>query len=151
MRGKLEVGGRPGPQSSAAPGALITSVCESKRTRHHWYTKRTKRMRPSLGQTRSPRGWNLKAAITPENCRPDGEAPELALLPACCVLLPYLPGPWEHKLFSKREEAEAHPVVATRSGKQNTQKDNADGGVQFITTAGPRQSRLLAKDPDQFL
>ena len=31
----------------------------------------------------------------------------------------------------------------------NTQKDNADSGVQFITPAGPRQSLLLAKDPDQ--
>ena len=41
-------------------------------------------------------------------------------------------------------------VVAMRSGKQ-TQKDNADSGVQFITMAGPRQSLLLAKDPDQFL
>ena len=41
-------------------------------------------------------------------------------------------------------------VVAMRSGKQ-TQKDNADNGVQFITMAGPRQSLLLAKDPDQFL
>ena len=41
-------------------------------------------------------------------------------------------------------------VVATRSGKQ-TQKDNADSGVQFITPAGPRQSLLLAKDPDQHL
>ena len=33
----------------------------------------------------------------------------------------------------------------------NTQKDNADSGVQFITPAGPRQSLLLAKDPDQHL
>ena len=41
-------------------------------------------------------------------------------------------------------------VAATRSGKQ-TQKDNADSGVQFITLAGPRQSLLLAKDLDQFL
>ena len=32
-----------------------------------------------------------------------------------------------------------------------TQKDNADSGVQFITPARPRQSLLLAKDPDQFL
>ena len=32
-----------------------------------------------------------------------------------------------------------------------TQKDNADRGVQLITQAGPRQSLLLAKDPDQFL
>ena len=32
-----------------------------------------------------------------------------------------------------------------------TQKDNADSGVQLITLAGPRQSLLLAKDPDQFL
>ena len=38
-------------------------------------------------------------------------------------------------------------VVTTRSGKQ-TQKDKADSGAQFITPAGPRQSLLLAKDPD---
>ena len=37
-------------------------------------------------------------------------------------------------------------VVATHSRKQ-TQKDNADSGVQFITLAGPRQSLLLAKGP----
>ena len=42
-------------------------------------------------------------------------------------------------------------VVATHSGNQLTQKDNADSGVQFITTVGPRQSLLLAKDPNQFL
>ena len=41
-------------------------------------------------------------------------------------------------------------VAATRSGKQ-TQKDKADSGAQFITPAGPRQSLLLAKDPDQHL
>ena len=33
-------------------------------------------------------------------------------------------------------------------GNKITQKDNADSGVQFITPAGPRQSLLLAKDPD---
>ena len=36
-------------------------------------------------------------------------------------------------------------------GNKLTQKDNADSGVQFITPAGPRQSLLLAKDPDQHL
>ena len=36
-------------------------------------------------------------------------------------------------------------------GNKLTQKDNADSGVQFITPVGPRQSLLLAKDPDQFL
>ena len=41
-------------------------------------------------------------------------------------------------------------VVATRSRKQ-TQKGNADSGVQFITPTGPRQSLLIAKDPDEFL
>ena len=41
-------------------------------------------------------------------------------------------------------------VAATRSRKQ-TQKDNADSGVQFIIPAVPRQSLLLAKDPDQHL
>ena len=33
----------------------------------------------------------------------------------------------------------------------NTQKDNADSGVQFITPAGPGQSLLSAKDPGQHL
>ena len=32
-----------------------------------------------------------------------------------------------------------------------TQKDNADGEVQFIMPVGPRQSLLLAKDPVQHL
>ena len=41
-------------------------------------------------------------------------------------------------------------VVVVRS-RQQTQKDNADSGVQFITLAGPRQSLLLAEDPNQFL
>ena len=36
-------------------------------------------------------------------------------------------------------------------GNKLTQKDNADSGVQLITPVGPRQSLLLAKDPDQFL
>ena len=36
-------------------------------------------------------------------------------------------------------------------GNKLTQQDNADGGVQLITPAGPRQSLLLAKEPDQFL
>ena len=36
-------------------------------------------------------------------------------------------------------------------GNKLTQKDNADSGVQFITPAGPRQSLLLAKDPNQHL
>ena len=34
-------------------------------------------------------------------------------------------------------------------GNKLTLKDNADSGVQFITPAGPRQSLLLDKDPDQ--
>ena len=42
-------------------------------------------------------------------------------------------------------------VVVYQKGKKLTQKDNADSGVQFITPAGPRQSLLLAKDPDQHL
>ena len=45
-------------------------------------------------------------------------------------------------------------VVATcsrKQGKKLTQKNNASSGVQFVTPAGPRQSLLLAKDPDQFL
>ena len=32
-----------------------------------------------------------------------------------------------------------------------TQKDNADSGMQFIMPAGPRQSLLLAKGPNQHL
>ena len=36
-------------------------------------------------------------------------------------------------------------------GNKLSQKDNTDSGVQFITPAGPRQSLLLAKDPDQHL
>ena len=36
-------------------------------------------------------------------------------------------------------------------GNNLTQKDNAESGVQFITLVSPRQSLLLAKDPDQFL
>ena len=33
-------------------------------------------------------------------------------------------------------------------GNKLTQKDDADSEVQFITPTGPRQSLLLAKDPD---
>ena len=32
----------------------------------------------------------------------------------------------------------------------NSLKDDADSGGQFITPVGPRQSLLLAKDPDQY-
>ena len=43
-------------------------------------------------------------------------------------------------------------VVARLPGNKLTQKDNADGGVQFIAPVGPRQSLLLAKDlPVAFL
>ena len=42
-------------------------------------------------------------------------------------------------------------VVAHVPGNKLTQKDNADSGVQFITPVGPRQSLLLAKDPNQHL
>ena len=35
-------------------------------------------------------------------------------------------------------------------GNKLTQEDNADSEVQFITPVGPRQSLLLAKDPNQF-
>ena len=49
--------------------------------------------------------------------------------------------PWRRK---------GQPVVAT-PGNTLTEKDNADSGVQFITPAGPRQSLLSAKDPDQHL
>ena len=43
------------------------------------------------------------------------------------------------------------PVHHQLSEFTQTQKDNADSGVQFITPAGPRQILLLAKDPDQHL
>ena len=44
------------------------------------------------------------------------------------------------------------PVLQPRfPGNKLPQKDNADSGVQFITPAGPRQSLLLAKDPNQHL
>ena len=36
-------------------------------------------------------------------------------------------------------------------GNKLTQKNNADSGVQFIIPVGPRESLLLAMDPDQFL
>ena len=36
-------------------------------------------------------------------------------------------------------------------GNKLIQKGDADSGVQFITPAGPRQSLLLAKDPNQHL
>ena len=52
------------------------------------------------------------------------------------------------KAFKLQMVVQAPTVVATRSGKL-TQKDNADSGVQFITLVGPRQSLLLAKDPNQ--
>ena len=42
-------------------------------------------------------------------------------------------------------------VIAMRLGNKLTQKDNADSGVQFITPTSPRQSLLLAKNPDQHL
>ena len=42
-------------------------------------------------------------------------------------------------------------VVATRSGKQTLSEGQADRGVQVITPAGPRQSLLLAEDPEQRL
>ena len=45
----------------------------------------------------------------------------------------------------------ANSVIVTLPGNKLTQKDNAESGVQFITPARPRQSLLLAKDPDQFL
>ena len=41
-------------------------------------------------------------------------------------------------------------VIAMRLGNKLTQKDNAESGVQFLTLMGPKQSLLLAKDPDEF-
>ena len=49
---------------------------------------------------------------------------------------------------------EGESVVATHSGKHSEAQSgswSADRGVQLITPGGPRQSLLLAKDPDQFL
>ena len=46
----------------------------------------------------------------------------------------------------ERERGKGNPRVL---GNKVTQKDNADSEVQFITPAGPRQSPLLAKDPNQ--
>ena len=45
----------------------------------------------------------------------------------------------------------AGSVVAVLPGNKLTQKDSADSGAPFITPAGPRQSLLLVKHPDQFL
>ena len=42
-------------------------------------------------------------------------------------------------------------VVPRVPGNRLTQKDNPDSEVQFIALAGPRQSLLLAKDPDWLL
>ena len=60
---------------------------------------------------------------------------------------------WHHRLDG--HEFESTPGVGVLEpcflGNKLTQKDNADSGVQFITPAGPRQSLLLAKDPDQHL
>ena len=42
-------------------------------------------------------------------------------------------------------------VVPRVLGNKLTQKDKADRGAQFTTPAGPRQSVLLAEDPDQHL
>ena len=42
-------------------------------------------------------------------------------------------------------------VVPRVLGSKLPQKDHADGGVRFITPAGPTQGLLLAKDPDPFL
>ena len=51
-----------------------------------------------------------------------------------------------------KSEESPYIVVATFIPENKlTQKDNADSGVQFISLVGPRQSLLLAKDPNQFL
>ena len=42
-----------------------------------------------------------------------------------------------------------HQMYLRVPGNRLTLKVNADSGVQFITPEGPRQSFLLAKDPDQ--
>ena len=36
-------------------------------------------------------------------------------------------------------------------GNKLTQKDNADTGVKFISPMGPRQTLLLAKDPEPYI
>ena len=72
---------------------------------------------------------------------------------ACC-------SPWGRRVehdYNKYNPLAPHPVSLwyccshAFRGNKLTQKDNADSGVQFITPVGPRQSLLLAKDPDQFL
>ena len=56
---------------------------------------------------------------------------------------------WEDLTCLRATKPLGHVVVIP--GNKFTQKDNADSGVQFITPAGPRQSLLLVKNPDQFL
>ena len=57
-------------------------------------------------------------------------------------------GTWVRSLAC---EGSTRPGAVVATGNKLTQKDNANSGVQFITPAGPRQTLLLAKDPDQFL
>ena len=70
---------------------------------------------------------------------PPGDLPDPGIEPTS-LTSPALAG----RFFTTRA------VVATSPRKQ-THSDNADRGVQFITLEGPRQSLLLAKDPDQSL
>ena len=53
-----------------------------------------------------------------------------------------------HRKAKKYEELLLQPHLPEN---KLTQKDNADGAVQLITPAGPTQSLLLAKDPNQLL
>ena len=57
-------------------------------------------------------------------------------------------GRWSHEVQSPTR---GPGVVSTHCGTQLPQKDSADGGLPIITPAAPRQSLLLARDPDQFL
>ena len=58
----------------------------------------------------------------------------------------------ERKMFIRRVHYIPFILLEPRfPGNKLTQKDNEDSAVQFITPAGPRQSLLLVKDPDQHL
>ena len=51
---------------------------------------------------------------------------------------------------SSHGDSQHYVVVAMHSGKQTHSEGQSDHAVQFITPAGPRQSLLLTKDPNQF-
>ena len=65
--------------------------------------------------------------------------------------LPAMQEAWFNSWIGKIPWRRKGQLVVATLGNKLTQKDNADSGVQVITPAGPRQSLLLAKDPDQHL